>query len=97
MRFTYAAAVIAIVVPLSLLAAPSVLSLPKETDTISLGRSAKLIKVQGQMYRVALEPVTDGATVNPGDVLLVPKGTAFGVGQSLFRGESHGDRLVRIE
>jgi hypothetical protein len=88
--------VLAICLPLSLSAASSAPTLPTETDTIELGRSVVLTRVQGQMYRVVLEPISSGATVHPGDVLLVPKGTAFAIDRMQIGAEQQGDRFIRI-
>jgi hypothetical protein len=78
---------------------PSVL--PTEVDSVGIGRPVILANVQGGIFRKeeggGLVSVASGASVEPGDLLLVLRGASFSIGSTTFSPESHGDRWVQFE
>lgn len=76
-------------------------SLPTEVDTIVFGRTVVLSTVRGGIFRKveggALIPITDGASIELGEMLLVRKGASFSIGRTTFGPEHHGDRWVQFQ
>ncbi len=75
--------------------------LPTEIDSIVVRRTAVLTAIRGEILRKledgSLAPVAEGASVRPGEILLVRRGASFKIGKDTIGAETHGDRWVRFE
>lgn len=76
-------------------------ALPAEVDTVQISGDAILANVRGAIFRKVegghLVPLSSGAALEPGDMLLVTRGASFAIGSTTFGPESYGDRRVRFQ
>jgi hypothetical protein len=75
--------------------------LPTETDTLQVGRTVVLSNVKGEIFKKGangnLLPLASGASIEPGEVILVRRGASFSIGRTQFGPENHGDRWVQFK